>query len=208
LNGVENHSILQEILGRDSVLGGFCKVVCKSEGYGCIRHVSYTPEIVFGELSNEITDRTLKVQKVLRSAGIKNKMSITIQRDMWSKFLFITSISALGALTRASIGEMLEQPEVKKIMHHIALEIEVVARAKGIDFPQDILEKQFKIIEAQPFHTTSSLQRDIMNGKPSELGAQNGTVVRMGKELGIPTPINAFVYHSLSIQEAKARKTK
>ena len=208
LNGVENHIVLEKILGKTPVLGGLCKVVCRTEGYGSIRHDSYTPEIVFGELNHEISERSLKIQKIFNGAGIQNKLSTDIHKDMWTKFLYISTISALGALTRATIGEMLEYSEVRNIMKQIAVEIETIARAKGIDLAPDILKKQFIIIELQPYNTTSSLQRDIMNRKPSELEAQNGVVIRMGKSIGIPTPYNSFVYHSLLIQERQSRAIK
>ncbi|MFK5959310.1 MAG: ketopantoate reductase C-terminal domain-containing protein [Lutibacter sp.] len=64
--------------------------------------------------------------------------------------------------------------------------------------------KQFQLIESQPYETTSSLQRDMMEGKPSEIEVQNRTIVKMGIELGVPTPINNFIYNCLSPQEIKA----
>jgi 2-dehydropantoate 2-reductase len=80
-----------------------------------------------------------------------------------------------------------------------------IAKAKGVYLSEELVDKQFQVIESQPYNTTSSLQRDMMEGKPSELDAQNGAVVKMGIEVGIPTPINAFIYHCLLPQEKKSR---
>jgi len=205
LNGVNNSEVLTSVLGEMNVLGGLCKIVSKVEDYGVINHLSYEPTIVFGELNNENTDRAKKLESVFLNAGINTKLAKDIQKEIWTKFLFISTVSAIGALTRSTIGEMIASEEIKKIMIQTSEEIVEIAKAKGVNLPEDIIEKQFHVIESQPYNTTASLQRDIMEGKPSELEAQNGTIVKMGIELGIPTPINSFIYHCLRPQENKAR---
>lgn len=205
LNGVDNAAVLSSIINKNNVMGGLCKIVSKVEDYGVINHLSYEPTIVFGELNNTITARALQLKDVFENAGFKTVLSSSIQQEIWTKFLFITTISAIGALTRATIGEMLAQPYIKDLMRLTAQEIVEVAKSKGVYLPDDCIERQFKIIENQPYNTTSSLQRDIIEGKPSELDSQNGTVVRLGAEMGIPTPVNSFIYHCLLPQEKKAR---
>lgn len=205
LNGVNNTEVLGTIIDKKHLLGGLCKVVSKIDGYGIINHLSFEPTIVFGELNNEKTKRAFLLEKVFLNAGITTKLTEYIQTEIWSKFLFISTISGIGALTRAPLGEIIASPQLKKMMRQIAEEILAVAKAKGIYLSETIVEKQFKMIESQPYNTTSSLQRDMMERKPSELEAQNGAIVKMGIELGIPTPINAFIYHCLLPQENKAR---
>ncbi|WP_457616847.1 ketopantoate reductase family protein [Lutibacter sp.] len=206
LNGVENADVLSKIIAPKHILGGLCKIISKVADYGVIHHISYEPTIVFGELNHEISERAIQLKEVFLKAGFKTILASNIQKEIWTKFLFISTISAIGALTRATIGEMIAIPEVKEIMIQTAHEIFEVAKAKGIDLPNDIIKKQFQIIESQPYNTTSSLQRDMIAGKPSELESQNGTIVKMGKELGVATPVNAFIYYSLLPQENKARK--
>jgi len=205
LNGVNNSEVLTSILGSENVLGGLCKIVSKVEDYGVINHLSYEPTIVFGELNNEKTERANKLESIFVNAGIKTKLASDIQKEIWTKFLFISTVSAIGALTRATIGEMIASKEIKKMMVQTSEEIVAIAKVKGVKLPEDIIEKQFKIIDSQPYNTTASLQRDMMEGKPSELEAQNGTIVKMGIEQGIETPINSFIYHCLLPQENKAR---
>lgn len=206
LNGVENTDVLSAVIDKKHVLAGLCKVVSKIEDFGVINHLSYEPTIVFGELDNTKSDRALLLEKAFMNTGIKTKLATDIQKEIWTKFLFITTISAIGALTRATIGEMIASDEIKKIMQQTAEEILAIAKAKNINLPDNIIEKQFQIIENQPYNTTSSLQRDMMEGKPSELEAQNGTIVKMGVEFKIPTPVNAFIYNCLLPQEKKARE--
>lgn len=206
LNGVENHLNLLKELPRNNVLAGLCKIVSKIEAPGVVRHHSYKPTIVFGELNNERTARVLNLDKVLKKAGIHSVVPADIYVEMWAKFLYISTVSALGALTRSSIGTMRSNPEIRAYMHAIADEIIAIASKKEIQFSADIKERQFAIIDQQPFETTASLQRDVMEGRPSELEAQQGTIVRLGKELNIPTPMNEFVYNCLILQEQQARK--
>lgn len=205
LNGVENDRILCDILNKSHVLGGLCKIVSKVESPGIINHMSYEPTIVFGELNNKPTQRAMRLKRTFLDAGITTKLAEDIQREIWTKFLFITTISALGALTRTTVGQMLTYPFIKDMMYKTAEEIVMVAKKLGVQLKDDIIEKQFELIESQPFNTTASLQRDMMNGKPSELEAQNGTVVKLAKELGLEVPVNSFIYHSLLPQENRSR---
>jgi 2-dehydropantoate 2-reductase len=207
LNGIENQDKLCAVIDKKHVLGGLCKIVSKVEDYGVINHVSYNPTIVFGELNNKKTERVLQLKQLFLKAGFKTILSKNIQTEIWTKFLFICTISGIGALTRSTIGEMLESVEIKHIMRETAEEIKAIATALKVDLPNNIIKNQFDIIETQPYNTTASLQRDIMEGKPSELEAQNGAVVKLGIKLGIPTPVNTFIYNCLLLQEKKARKT-
>ena len=206
LNGVENHENLLKELPEKNVMAGLCKIVSKIEEPGVVKHWSYTPTIEFGELSNEKTERAKKIDEMLKSAGIKSVLAEDIYTQMWMKFLYISTVSALGGLTRATIGEMRSHPKIRAYMNDLADEILAIAAAKGINLPGQIKEKQFAIIDQQPFDTTASLQRDVMDGRPSELESQQGTIVRLGKKLGVPTPVNEFVYNCLLPQEEKARR--
>ena len=86
-----------------------------------------------------------------------------------------------------------------------AEEICEVAWARKIALPQDSVSKILAFWDSVPPEGTTSIQRDIMNGRPSELESLNGTVVRMGKEVGVKTPVNAFIYYSLLPMEMRAR---
>jgi 2-dehydropantoate 2-reductase len=208
LNGVNNAEVLASIIDKKHVLGGLCKVVSKIEDFGIIKHISFEPTIVFGEVDNVKTERALLLEKVFLGAGFNTKLAENIQTEIWSKFLFISTISGICALTEAPVGEIVARPMLKKMMREIAEEIVAVAKAKSVYLSESIVDKQFKIIESQPYNTTSSLQRDMMAGKPSELEAQTGAVVKMGIELGIPTPINEFLYQYLLPQEKRARSDR
>ena len=84
-------------------------------------------------------------------------------------------------------------------------EIYAVARARRVSLPHDAVAQTMAFMQGLPAGSTPSMMRDIVDGKPSELDYQSGTVVRMGREAGIPVPVNTFFYYSLLPQEIKAR---
>lgn len=206
LNGADNAEKLASILGEKHVLGGLCKIVSKIEEYGVVNHMAIEPYIAFGELDNSQSTRVIEIKDIFDKAEIFNQVPENIQVAIWSKFLFITTISALGGLTRATLGEMRTQPEVRNLLLKTAEEIVAVANAKGIPLNEESIQKVFHFIDKLPYETTASLQRDIMEGRPSELDSQVGTIHKMGQELNISTPINSFIYHSLIITEKRNRK--
>ena len=204
-NGADNADRLRAILPHKNVLAGFCKIVSRVESPGIIDHFAFDPEIVFGEYDNENSKRVQNLSMLFDNAGIKNKVSEDIHLDIWKKFLFIATVSGIGALTRVEFGAMRDDEHIRQIMYQTANEIVAVANAKGITLTNDDIEMILKIVDNLNAKTTASMQRDIMDGRPSELDNFNGYIVRQGKELHITTPANSFTCHCLWPQEKKAR---
>jgi 2-dehydropantoate 2-reductase len=204
-NGADNADKLKAVLPHENVLAGLCKIVSRVESPGIIDHFAFDPEIVFGEYDNENSKRVQNLSMLFDNAGIKNKVSEDIHLDIWKKFLFIATVSGIGALTRVEFGAMRDDEHIRQIMYQTANEIVAVANAKGIALTNDDIEMILKIVDNLNAKTTASMQRDIMDGRPSELDNFNGYIVRQGKELHITTPANSFTYHCLWPQEKKAR---
>ena len=207
-NGADNAERLLKILNEDNVIAGLCRIVSKIESPGIIDHFSYEPEIIYGEINNELTERILIIKSVFDKAGFKNRISENIQRDIWLKFLFIASISAMGALTRSVLGEMREDPYLRDKLIVTANEIVAVGQKLGVLIDQSDIDKTFDLIDKLEYDTTMSMQRDIMEGKPSELDNFNGYIVLQGDKLCIETPVNDFIYYSLRPMEVKVRSIK
>ena len=205
-NGADNADRLQNILNPDNLMAGLCRIVSKIESPGIIDHFSYEPEIVFGEIDHLRSKRALKIKAAFDQAGFKNRISEDIQRDIWIKFLFIASISAAGALTRSVLGVMREDPYIREKLLQTAEEIICIGRKLNVDLNDSDKEKCFQLIDSLDYNTTMSLQRDMMDGRPSELDNFNGFIVRKGEELGIETPVNKFIYHCLKPMEMSARQ--
>ena len=204
-NGADNAEKLLRILPKKNVLAGLCKIVSFIESPGIIKHASYEPLITFGEIDNSMTPRIKKIQEIFNNSEITNNIPEDIQLEIWKKFLFIVTISGIGGLTRVPLEKIRESGYLIDVMQKTALEILAVAHAKNIALTPKHIEEVFEIIRQQPPGTTASTQRDIMDGKPSELQNFNGYIVNEGTRLGVPTPVNRFIFECLLPLENEAR---
>jgi len=205
-NGADNADTLLSVLPKENVLAGLSKIVSKVESPGVINHFAFEPEIIFAEYNSEDTIRIKEVKAVFDKAGFKNTLSKDIQLDIWRKFLFITMVSGIGAITRVIYKYLQQSDEIKEIIWKTGEEVVSVANAKGIPLKKQDIENSMKAFINSVPNTTASMQRDMMEGKPSELENFNGYIVNQGKLLGIETPTNAFIYYCLLPQEMKARR--
>jgi 2-dehydropantoate 2-reductase len=205
-NGVEAPDQLAAVLGPGRVLGGLCRILVYLEGPGHIRHTGVTPYVAFGELDASSSDRVEALRRAFtRTRGITVEVPADIRVAMWSKFLFIAALGGVGALTRLPIGVLRSEPESRRLLRGALEEIHAVARHRGIELPSDIVDRTLTFIDTLPTDGTASMQRDIMEGRPSELEAQVGAVVRLGDTLGVAVPVHRMIYESLLPLERKAR---
>ncbi|MCM8569393.1 2-dehydropantoate 2-reductase [Gramella jeungdoensis] len=207
-NGANNVEKLLEVLPEKNVLAGLCFVVSFIEKPGKIKHVAFDPKITFGEIDNSRTTRIEKIKSIFDQAGITNTIPENIQLEIWKKFLFICTVSGIGGLTRVSIDKIRESEFLYDMMRKTAEEMKEVGNAKGIPLTDKHIEMVFEIINSQPKGNTASTQRDIMQGKPSELENFNGYIVKEGEKYGIETPVNQYIYECLKPIEAEARKSR
>jgi 2-dehydropantoate 2-reductase len=205
-NGVEAPDQLAAALGRAHVLGGLCRISAYIAAPGVIRHVGLDPSVTFGELDGSLSQRLEQLRKVFaRIPYIHAEISADIRMEIWEKFLFIATMSGLGGVTRQPVGVFRSVPESRTLLKATLEETCTLAWARGIALPNDSIQKTLETIDKLPPATTASMARDILDGRPSELEAQNGAIVRMGRESGVPTPVHAYIYASLLPSELKAR---
>jgi 2-dehydropantoate 2-reductase len=205
-NGVDAPTELAAVLGVEHILGGLCRIISFVAGPGHIRHVGGDPYLAFGELNNNFGERAEKLRQAFaRAEGVMVEIPPNILAAMWQKFLLIASWSGVGAVTRAPIGVLRTLPETRRMLEGAMREILNVAQAHQIPLPEASINHSLAFIDSLPLAGTASMQRDIMEGRPSELASQNGAVVRLGQEAGVATPLHTFIYHSLLLLELRAR---
>ena len=204
-NGVDAPSQLAELLGVQHVLGGLCGTLSWVTGPGQIRSIGDIHFVKFGELDNRSSERTERLRQAFDRAGVTVQVPANIHQALWEKFLFVVSVGGVGAITRAPIEVIRTLPEIRRMLERCMQEIHSVARARQIPIADTHVAKTLAFVDSLPSDGTTSLQRDIADGKPSELEAWNGAVVRLGKEVGIATPLHEFIYHSLLPLELQAR---
>ncbi|HET6977929.1 MAG TPA: 2-dehydropantoate 2-reductase [Pyrinomonadaceae bacterium] len=196
-NGVDAVPQLIETLGSENVVGGLCRIVSYVVEPGHIRHAGFAPTIIIGELDNRRSDRIVKIEEVFQHAGLDTTIAADIQIALWTKFLFIASFSGVGALANAPAGVVRSDPKWRALVRSAMEEIYTLAHARGVKLPPDSVDKVMAAVDGLPEDATSSMQRDIAAGKPSELESQNGAVVRMAHESGVAVPTHTLIYQTL-----------
>jgi len=204
-NGMEAPGQLAAVLGEGRVAGGLCRIVAEATGPGEVDHYWAEPSIEFGELAPlRNPERLDQLRDAFADADVRCQIPRDIGLAMWEKFLFIMW-GALGAMTRLPIGPILASPELRARLVAALEEVAQIACAHGKNLNAETVNTTVAMLEAQPGETTSSMQRDIMAGRPSELEAQTGAVVRFGQKTSIATPVHDSIYAELLPLEKRAR---
>jgi 2-dehydropantoate 2-reductase len=204
-NGVLAADEIAAELGQKHVLGGLCRILSKIESPGVINHFGAEPVIIMGEKDNSISERVTILKQLFDNASISSKIAKDIHAETWKKFISIC-VSGLLAVTRSPYGVIRELKETRQLMVQILEEVYLVSKKAGIKIEDSFVQKTIAFTDTLPYESTSSLARDVMEGKPSEIEYQNGTVVRLGEKYGIETPANRFIYNCILAMEIKARK--
>ncbi|HEV7763788.1 MAG TPA: 2-dehydropantoate 2-reductase [Thermoanaerobaculia bacterium] len=204
-NGIDAPEILADIVGRDHAIGGLAAIVSYLAAPGHVIHAASEPLVMLGELDNRRSERVERLREAFENAGVNAQIPPDIHRSMWMKFLFIATLSGIGALTRVPIGLWREDGDVRAMADASLREVLALATARGIDLGDDALERTWRHYDDLAPESTSSMQRDIMEGKPSELDAQIGAVVRLAHESRVATPVSSMIYRALLPQERRAR---
>ena len=207
LNGIEVPDRLAGVLGTERVLGGLCRIIARVESPGLIRHFGARPTLELGELDGVQTARLEDFLTAVESAEFVAKVPKGgIRRAMWGKFLFIVATGAVGAVTRRTLGEIRRRPETRRLLQQSMAEIHTLSRRHGVDLSDDAVERSMAFLDGLPEETTASMQRDIMEGRPSELDAQCGAVLRLARQVDLAVPVNELLHAALVLQEADHRR--
>ena len=205
-NGVDAPAQLTEVIGRSRVLGGLCRVLASIKAPGHIEQSGVDPYIAFGELDGRRTERVDRLRAAFeRTEGVTVETPPDIVAAMWTKFLFISALSGVGAITRSTAGVVRSKPETRGLLVQALEEARQVALAHRVRLPDDVVSRVMQSIDELPEGGTASMQRDIAAGRPSELSSQSGAVVRLGQAAGVPVPVHTVIYESLLPLERRAR---
>ena len=207
-NGVDAADRIGAVLGRERIIGGVTWVSAAIQSPGVIGQYSSFRRIVLGELDGRRTPRLEAVREVFATTGATVEVSENISEVLWTKFVFISSVSAMGCLTRVSLGDYRSVEESQAVLKEAIGEIVAVAKAKGVRLAPDVLQKTLATIASSEGTIKPSMQRDVEAGRTSELESLIGAVVRFGAELGVPTPVMQFAYAVLKPGQVLAGRTK
>ena len=207
-NGVDAVERIGKAIGVEHVLAGATWISSAVEAPGVIKQVSQFRRIVFGELGGTRSERVQSTYEVLQRTGITVEISEEILKVLWTKFVFISTASSLGSLTRLPMGDYRDIPETRSMITSLMQEVEALAQANGVATDVDVVQKSLEFMDNAAPHIKASMQLDVESGHRTELESMVGVIGRKGRELGIPTPVADFVYASLLPIELKARHSQ
>ncbi|MBI3129312.1 MAG: 2-dehydropantoate 2-reductase [Candidatus Tectomicrobia bacterium] len=200
-NGVDNEDRLAARYGRERVMGGAAYIFTSVAGPGLIRQIGGPRRLVFGELGGGASPRGERILAVLKNAQVNAELSADIEAELWTKFIFICGVSGMTALTRSPLGEIMAYEGTRWMMRGVMREVCEVGRARGVRLPQGADEDRFRFLGEQNPASKGSLCHDLEAGRRLEIDALCGALSRLGREAGVATPLNDFIYHTLKLAD-------
>jgi 2-dehydropantoate 2-reductase len=192
-NGIDNEEKIAAIVGVDKVLGGVAYLGASIVEPGVILHVA-EGRIAFGEMQGGISDRVKRLDQIFREAGVPAEVSSNIQAILWGKLIWNAAFNALNTLVGGEVKTLVERPETRALARQVMEEVRAVAVANDVPLPEDLVERLLKWTDTAAIEMKTSTRQDLEAGKPLEIEALNGVVVRKGLAAGVPTPYNFALY--------------
>ena len=192
-NGIDNWEQLAAAFGEPKVLIGSCYMEGRVVEPGVVSQGG-PGSVTFGEIQPGTTERCKHLFQVFKDAGWRVDLEENMMSMLWKKFSYIAGSAAVCAATNSVYEEMRTVPETRALIQGAIEEALAVGRARGAPIMEDSLQWAIDSLDRFPPQGRASLAKDFLEGRQVELEGMNGTVVRMGREAGVPTPINEALY--------------
>ena len=206
LNGVESEEVVAKTYGWENIVYSLMRISSVKVG----NTVSFDPNAAFyveyGEKKNDptnLSERVLRLKALFDGAGIRYQIRPDMLLAIWEKFACNVSENQVAAVLDLPYGAWgsCEDAEALRIM--VAAEVIEIAQKKGIPIETNYARDHLDVIKAVPPRNKPSTLQDILAGRKTEVDIFAGAVIRLGKEYGVPTPYNEFLYHAIRVLEAK-----
>ena len=199
-NGVDSAAEVAAVVGEDHVLAGATYIGVSLPEPGVVEHVGTARRIVMGEAFGQaiVTERLMVIETAFRRAGIDAEAVADSRSALWEKLVFLAPLAGLTGAARLPIGPLRAAPEFREAAMRAMGEVEALARAEGAVLPADVCDQKMAYLEASSPAMRSSLMMDLVAGRPTEVEALLGSVVRRGREAGVATPVMQALYAVLS----------
>ena len=191
-NGVDSVANLTRAVGAAHVAGGTTYIVSVVAEPGVIKHGALG-RLVFGALDGSKPPILVQLLEACQRAKVDAVLSEHINVDIWSKFARLTVFSGLTSVARLPLGPLRKEPDVRALMEAALRESVAVARASGVPLPDALVADIMDSLITMPPGSKSSMLEDLEHGRRLELPWLSGTMARLGREVGVPTPIHSFI---------------
>ncbi|MAY85750.1 MAG: hypothetical protein CML02_03355 [Pseudooceanicola sp.] len=195
-NGFAGLEIMEKVVGADRVLSGITYVPATVLAPGHIRHTGRVTRTVFGPYTPDAENgQGEALAKLMQVAGLDVSYMDEPLPAIWSKFVMLAPFHSVSALTRAPLGHWIDCAETQGVYRAAMAEVVAVAKARDVALPPDLVERHmaFTLTQADR-RTRASMLDDLEQGRPTELEATIGWLVRAARQLSVPVPIHDLAY--------------
>lgn len=201
LNGMKHLDLLAGRFGEHTLVGCVCKVATTIDPDGRIAQLAKLQELAYGERNGQPSHRTAQLHQVMQNAGFDVRLSSTIERDMWEKWILLATLGGINCLMRGNVGEIEAAPGGADLALRFLAETTAVATNAG-HAPSGAFLTAAKAQLTQKGSTlTSSMYRDLQNGSSVEVDQILGDLLARGRNLDVPTPLLAAAFTHLSVYQ-------
>lgn len=201
LNGVAHFDRLREAFGEEKVIGGLCFIETTLAEDGNVAHTSQIDRLVYGAFEKQDTERICQIEQLFQGTKAKFTLSDHIEKEIWQKYLFITTLSGVTSLMRAPIGPIRESDGGEVFIKQLFEEVETIMRKHNAPLDSDIVEKQLKMIRLANYDMKSSMQRDMEKSGSIEGKHLQGYLLDLAKAYGLDVPYLQTIYQNLMVYE-------
>lgn len=203
LNGIDSEERVAAVYGWDHVLYSYMRVSIGMKG-GVVDFDPTLGSVHFGEAeNNELSQRVKDIKELFDACNIRYNIDPDMIKGMWFKFMCNIGENLTCALLGVPFGAFHTSEHANAIRRESMWEVVKIANKMGIDLSKEDIERQEKTIKMLPFVNKPSTLQDLENGRKTEIEMFAGKVVKLGKKLGIDTPLNWMFYHGIKVHEEK-----
>ena len=187
-NGVDAPERIHKLFPENDILQGCVYIISMIFSPGTIRKIGFYEKLFFGSKTASIS-KLNELQSIFQKAKIESYLVENIEETVWEKFIFISALASLTSYLNQNIGQILSNPDAKAIYVELLKEIEMVAKAKGLQLSDDIVNQTIVKLEKSPKEATSSMHRDYLAGNKIEAASLTKFVVEEALKYGVKTPL-------------------
>ena len=195
-NGVDAPERIQKIFPENDILQGCVYIISMIASPGTIRKMGFYEKLFFGSKTISIA-KLEELQSILQKAKIESYLVENIEETVWEKFIFISALASATSYLNKNIGEILKKKKSLSVYVELLHEIEAVAKAKGLKLSEDIVNQTVVKLEKSPKEATSSMHRDLLANRNTEVTSLTQFVVNEGLKYGVATPLYEKIANEL-----------
>jgi 2-dehydropantoate 2-reductase len=196
-NGVDSAEEVAAVVGEKPTIAAATYIATAIDAPAVIAQTGSHRRVVLGECfgnPTSVSDRVRQIESAMKAADIHAEAVVDSRPAIWEKFTYLAPFAAFTGAARLPIGPLWADEHCRQMFLQAVAEVGAVACGHGITLPADHIDRTKRYADALPPTTRSSLLIDLSQGKRIEVEALQGSVVRRGRDVGVPTPVMAALY--------------